>query len=638
MRRLVQRVRVRPRVGARPRARARRRRLARGVGGAVGRARLHGRGRARDRRCGRRARGRRRADAPKPGRDERARRRRAGELSARRAPRSRGGARARSAGGTERGRVRRLVRRGAASRRPCRPHRRGARRRARPDVVPRLGRGVRRPRTRALPGAPRRSRDPRPPDRRPGGQARRSSSRTRSGRPGELWDAQVPALERDFTSFATTIPGTARSAPPAAALTVDELAPASSSSSTSWSSSARRSAGSRSAARSGWRSRSEAPERLEPARPVLHVARLRRPGALVRARAARAQRRERRRSPSVCSSAGSRTAFRAREPAAVTRFRAMLESNAARRLRRAAARRSRAGTLGRPARRDHRSDARHRRRRTTSPRRPSRRRVPRALDPGRELVVLADAAHLANVEQPDAFDRALLGHLLVPASPGGWAMSERYERGMRIRREVLGDEHVDRAIEGTNEFTADFQDLITRYAWGEIWSRPGLDRRTRSCITLTALVALGREEELAHARPGGAAQRPDARRDQGGPAPHRDLLRRAGGERRLRGRADGARRERTDARPDAHAGRHRRRRPGGPDARAPARTARASSPSCSRTRSRDYVEHRIRAGVLEQGDGRPARRRGRRRAAAARRASSTTASSCSSTASGTARR
>lgn len=76
-------------------------------------------------------------------------------------------------------------------------------------------------------------------------------------------------------------------------------------------------------------------------------------------------------------------------------------------------------------------------------------------------------------------------------------MSEPYERGMAVRREVLGDEHVDAAIEKTTEFTADFQDLITRYAWGEIWSRPGLDRRTRSCITLTALVALGREEELA---------------------------------------------------------------------------------------------------------------------------------------------
>ncbi len=71
-----------------------------------------------------------------------------------------------------------------------------------------------------------------------------------------------------------------------------------------------------------------------------------------------------------------------------------------------------------------------------------------------------------------------------------------HARGMQARRAVLGDEHVDRAIERTTPFTEDFQDLITRYAWGEIWSRPGLDRRTRSCITLTALVAGGREHEL----------------------------------------------------------------------------------------------------------------------------------------------
>ncbi len=74
---------------------------------------------------------------------------------------------------------------------------------------------------------------------------------------------------------------------------------------------------------------------------------------------------------------------------------------------------------------------------------------------------------------------------------------ERRERGMDVRREVLGDEHVDGAIERTTPFTADFQDLITRYAWGEIWARPGLDRRMRSAITLTALIALGRPEELA---------------------------------------------------------------------------------------------------------------------------------------------
>jgi 4-carboxymuconolactone decarboxylase len=74
---------------------------------------------------------------------------------------------------------------------------------------------------------------------------------------------------------------------------------------------------------------------------------------------------------------------------------------------------------------------------------------------------------------------------------------EAHERGMRVRREVLGDEHVDRAVAAATDATSDFQDFITRYAWGEIWSRPGLDRRTRSCITIAALVALGRFDELA---------------------------------------------------------------------------------------------------------------------------------------------
>jgi 4-carboxymuconolactone decarboxylase len=82
---------------------------------------------------------------------------------------------------------------------------------------------------------------------------------------------------------------------------------------------------------------------------------------------------------------------------------------------------------------------------------------------------------------------------------------EAHERGMKVRREVLGDAHVDEAVARTTDFTADFQDLITRYAWGEIWSRPGLDRRMRSAITLTALIALGRMDELPmHVR---AAQR-----------------------------------------------------------------------------------------------------------------------------------
>jgi 4-carboxymuconolactone decarboxylase len=73
---------------------------------------------------------------------------------------------------------------------------------------------------------------------------------------------------------------------------------------------------------------------------------------------------------------------------------------------------------------------------------------------------------------------------------------DTHERGMKVRREVLGDEHVDAAIERTSDFTADFQDLITRYAWGEIWTRPGLDRRMRSAITMTALIAVGRFDEL----------------------------------------------------------------------------------------------------------------------------------------------
>ena len=73
---------------------------------------------------------------------------------------------------------------------------------------------------------------------------------------------------------------------------------------------------------------------------------------------------------------------------------------------------------------------------------------------------------------------------------------ERYAAGMRTRREVLGDEHVDRATAATTAFNAPFQDLITRYAWGEVWTRPGLARRERSMISLAILSALGRSEEL----------------------------------------------------------------------------------------------------------------------------------------------
>ena len=74
---------------------------------------------------------------------------------------------------------------------------------------------------------------------------------------------------------------------------------------------------------------------------------------------------------------------------------------------------------------------------------------------------------------------------------------DRYERGMRVRREVLGDDHVNRAMTGTDAFTEPFQDYITRAAWGDVWARPGLDRRSRSMITLAALTALRAEGEIA---------------------------------------------------------------------------------------------------------------------------------------------
>ncbi|MFF2324971.1 MULTISPECIES: 3-oxoadipate enol-lactonase [unclassified Streptomyces] len=116
--------------------------------------------------------------------------------------------------------------------------------------------------------------------------------------------------------------------------------------------------------------------------------------------------------------------------------------------------------------------------------------------PGAALTEVAHAAHLANVERPAPVLAALLGHFTAePAPPTDDA--GRYGAGMAVRRAVLGDEHVDGAIGRTTGFTAGFQDFITRYAWGEIWTRPGLSRRTRSCITLTALVAHGHHEELA---------------------------------------------------------------------------------------------------------------------------------------------
>ncbi len=85
---------------------------------------------------------------------------------------------------------------------------------------------------------------------------------------------------------------------------------------------------------------------------------------------------------------------------------------------------------------------------------------------------------------------------VVPAPDAG-GRPDPYDAGIKVRREVLGDAHVDRTLAQTDDFSGDFQDFVTRYAWGEIWDRPGLDRRSRSCVTLTALVAGGHLEQLA---------------------------------------------------------------------------------------------------------------------------------------------
>jgi 3-oxoadipate enol-lactonase/4-carboxymuconolactone decarboxylase len=106
--------------------------------------------------------------------------------------------------------------------------------------------------------------------------------------------------------------------------------------------------------------------------------------------------------------------------------------------------------------------------------------------PGATLCVLAGGAHLVNVEQPEAFNDVLLRHLM--GSPS--------ERGLAVRRAVLGEAHVDRALARASELTGDFQELLAKWPWGEVWARPGLDRRERRLITIAMLVALGRSEEL----------------------------------------------------------------------------------------------------------------------------------------------
>jgi len=159
--------------------------------------------------------------------------------------------------------------------------------------------------------------------------------------------------------------------------------------------------------------------------------------------------------------------------------------------------------------------------------------------PDARLAVVPGASHLVPVEQPAAVTDLLVRHFstawqpaydsttgqiaipaapvkpvlaaagpppqvvpiaeIAPPAPAPQALGGRpdpYDAGLKVRREVLGDAHVDRALAQADEFSGDFQEFVTRYAWGEIWDRPGLDRRSRSCVTLTALVAGGHLEEL----------------------------------------------------------------------------------------------------------------------------------------------
>jgi 3-oxoadipate enol-lactonase / 4-carboxymuconolactone decarboxylase len=109
------------------------------------------------------------------------------------------------------------------------------------------------------------------------------------------------------------------------------------------------------------------------------------------------------------------------------------------------------------------------------------------------------AAHLSNLERPRTFTVALLDFL----RPRSDSKSDPMQAGFEVRRAVLGAEHVDRAIAATNEFNREFQELITRYAWGTVWTRPGLSRRTRRLLALTTMAALGRWEEFRlHLRAG----------------------------------------------------------------------------------------------------------------------------------------
>ena len=113
------------------------------------------------------------------------------------------------------------------------------------------------------------------------------------------------------------------------------------------------------------------------------------------------------------------------------------------------------------------------------------------------LVVLDGVAHLAPAEAPEVVARLIRDHVRGGPERDDLTVAQVRDFGMAVRREVLGAGHVDRATAAATELTADFQEFITEYAWGGIWTRPGLDRRSRSLITLTALVARGHHEELA---------------------------------------------------------------------------------------------------------------------------------------------
>ena len=115
------------------------------------------------------------------------------------------------------------------------------------------------------------------------------------------------------------------------------------------------------------------------------------------------------------------------------------------------------------------------------------------------LAVLDPVAHLAPAEAPAATAALIVGYLLRRPQPGrsGTTLADLQAAGNAVRRQVLGDAHVDRSAARTTDLDRDFQDLIERYAWGSIWTRSGLDRRSRSIAVLTALVARGHHEELA---------------------------------------------------------------------------------------------------------------------------------------------